>query len=295
MSNAREFEERRKDAIRAAIAKIVGDDEARWLVDLVENSNPYEDLWVPREAYGWTWVHTTAGTPETHSLLDRDGELMAHVYNRWNRVICWAPFIWGDTVYVSHEDCGEYGFEDDEQRQHHFARIGEALTEWVGQKRAAGVDLVLLRDTQAHNFECKNGHLKETVKENDFPVEYIEGDEEEARAIEVAGWTAVPLGYRYCEAYRLRDRTGRMRGQVQVRYGVVRVVAANERDIVRLDPRANPDYYLQQHRSCAGEIVLQAKHRPLALRFEDGEREHWLRVAVEALRDGSDTDADPAT
>ena len=50
MSKAREFEDRRKDAIRAAIAEIVGDDEARRLVDLVENSNPYDDLWVPREA-----------------------------------------------------------------------------------------------------------------------------------------------------------------------------------------------------------------------------------------------------
>ena len=47
--------------------------------------------------------------------------------------------------------------------------------------------------------------------------------------------------------------------------------------------------------SCAGEIVLQSKLRPLALRFEDSERKHWLRVAVDALRDGSDTDVDPAT
>ena len=295
MSQAREFEERRKDAIRAAIAEIVGDDEARRLVDLVENSDPYDDLWAPREAYGWTWVQTMDGTPETHSPLDRDGELMAHVYNRWNRVICWAPFTWGDTVYVSHEDCGEYGFENDKQRQTHFARIGEALTEWVGQKRAAGVDLVLLRDTRAHYFECRNGHHRETVEESEFPVEYIEGEEEEARAIEVAGWTAAPLGYRYCEAYRLRDGTGRMRGQVQVRYGVVRVVAANERDIPSLDPRDNPDYYVGRHRSCAGEIVLQAKLRPLALRFEDSERKHWLRVAVDAQRGGSDTDVDPAT
>ena len=44
MSTAREFEESRKDAIRAAIAEIVE------IVEIVENSNPYDDLWVPREA-----------------------------------------------------------------------------------------------------------------------------------------------------------------------------------------------------------------------------------------------------
>ena len=295
MSLARDFEESRKDAIRAAVARIVGDEEARRLVDLVENSNPYEDLWVPRVAYGWTWVQTALSTPEAYTLFDRNGELMAHVYNRWDCVLCWAPFIWGDEVYVSHQDCGNYGFENDKQRQYHFARIGKALTEWVRRRRAAGVDLTLLRDAQAHEFECANGHRRETVEEKEFPVEYIDGDEEEARAVEIARWTAAPLGLRYCEAYRLRDEAGRMRGQVQVRYGVVRVVAANDRDTVQLDPLANPDYYSERHRSCAGDIVLQAKLRPLALRFGDSERERWLTVAIDALRDRSDTDENPAT
>ena len=269
MSRAREAEERRRDAIRTAVAEIFGEDEAQRLIDLVEDSGPYRNLWVPRDAYGWTWVQTMFGAPETYSLLDCDGELMAHVYNRRDTVICWASFTWGAEVYVSHEDCGEYGFENDHQRQHHFARVGEALTEWVRQKRVTGVDLALLRDTQSHRFESSNGHHPMTLGERGFRADR----DEAARTIAIAGWTAEPLGRRGCEAYRLRDEAGRMRGRVQVRYGVVRVVAASERDAVQMD------------RFCGGEIVLRVKLRPRALRFEDGEREDWLNVAVDMLRD----------
>ena len=244
-------------------------DLARAFIDRELQHSPV--IYVPgnHEYYVRTWVQTMLGAPETYRLLDRDGELMAHVYNRRDTVICWAPFTWGAEVYVSHEDCGEYGFENDHQRQHHFARVGEALTGWVRQKRVPGVDLALLRDTQSHRFESSNGHRPMTLEERGFRADR----DEAARTIAIAGWTAEPLGRRGCEAYRLRNEAGRMRGRVQVRYGVVRVVAASERDAVQMD------------RSCGGEIVLQVKLRPRALCFEDGEREDWLNVAVDMLRD----------
>ena len=49
-------------------------------------------LWRPYEQHGWTWVPKMGGAPELYSLLDADGELMGDVYQRFGRVICWAPF-----------------------------------------------------------------------------------------------------------------------------------------------------------------------------------------------------------
>ena len=120
--------------------------------DVFDDADYWESesgLWKARQAHGWTWIRTSEFAPEGYSLLDADGELWGHVYNRWDRVICWAPFVW-------EEDVGEYGFEDDAQRQRHLARIGPALREWVARKQAAGVDLkpvagharVLLRDRE---------------------------------------------------------------------------------------------------------------------------------------------------
>ena len=42
--------------------------------------------------------------------------------------------------------------------------------------------------------------------------------------------------------------------------------------------------------TCRGQIVLQERLRPMASAFEDGERDAWLRRAVEAVRANPDPD-----
>ena len=60
----------------------------------------YDDgLWEPWDAHGWTWIRTAGGAPDGYSLLDADGQLWGHAYNRWDRVICWAPFAWAEEAY----------------------------------------------------------------------------------------------------------------------------------------------------------------------------------------------------
>ena len=66
----------------------------------------------------------------------------------------------------------------------------------------------------------------------------------------------------HCEGWRLRDPSGRTRG------------ADTER----------------RRATCRGQIVLQERLRPMASAFEDGEREAWLRRAVEAIRAVPDSD-----
>ena len=81
-----------------------------------EEFNYFDHLWKPDEHDGWTWVQTMTASPETYSLFDASGELMGDVYQRWNRVICWAPFTWAEEAYRSQEDVGKYGFDEVGQR-----------------------------------------------------------------------------------------------------------------------------------------------------------------------------------
>ena len=94
-----------------------------------------------------------------------------------------------------------------------------------------------------------------------------------------------------CEGYRLRDETGQLRGNVQVRLGVVRAVAARPEDADEVDPTRSPDNrFHYKGQTCRGQIVLQERLRPMALAFEPGERETWLRKAIEAIRATPDPD-----
>lgn len=255
--------------------------------------NEGPELFTPVEQHGWTWVETMVASPETYSLLDADGELMGDVYQRFNRVFCWAPFTWAEEAYRSEEDIGQYGFEDDEQRQRHFAKIGAALRDWVRRKQEDGVDIPLLRDTHAYFFEASHGHVPMTALEHGYREVWTPGSKEDraAPAIAIDGWQAEKARNWYCEGYRLRDETGQLRGDVQVRMGVVRAVAACPEDADKMDPSRNPDDYIYcQDKSCRGQIVLQERLRPMALAFEPGERETWLRRAVEAIRATPDPD-----
>lgn len=241
-------------------------------------------LWHPTDAFGWTWLPKMNGALETYSLLDADGELLGHVYQRFGRVICWAPFIWAEEVYRSNEDIGKYAFENEEQRCRHFRKIGQALSEWVARKKRAGVDLAILRDMHAYYYECSNGSHQETLGEGAFfrTQPRWTAQEEEANALAVDGWSAVRNTRWWCESYRLRDAAGQLRGQVQVRYGVVRAVAAGKEDADRGDPLLEASLY--NTRTCRGQIVLQEKTRPMAVQFGEAEREGWIRKAVGLIR-----------
>ena len=252
----------------------------QWYWDSYESG-----LWRPFELHGWTWVPKMYGAPELYSLLDADGELVGEVYQRFGRVICWAPFTWAEEAYRSEEDVGEFGFESEAQRQRHFARIAKALADWVRRKREAGVDIALLRDTHAYYFETGNGHVPMTVEESDYP----NGPRRRgpAPAVEVDGWRAERAWAWHCEGHWLRDPTGQLRGAVQVRLGVVRAVAAQARDADEADPvrRAERgDRVGWGGAICRGQIVLQERLRPMANAFTDDEREAWLRRAVDAVR-----------
>lgn len=152
----------------------------------------------------------------------------------------------------------------------------------MARKQADGVDLALLRDTHAYYFEGTNGHHAETLDElhyADWP-KLLEPNDEEARALRIGGLLAIPMTRWPCEGYRLRDTTGRLRGHLQVRYGVVRAVAARREDADLVDPLANGRNYRQ---TCRGEIVLQEPTGPMALRFEAEERAVWLERAIAAI------------
>ena len=241
------------------------------------------ELWTPEEMFGWTWLRTMEFSPETYSLLDADGELSGCVYERFGRVICWAPFTWAEEAYRSEEDIHRHGFETGAQRLRHLEKIGAALREWVGRKRKAGVDLALLRDTHAYFFEAANGIHAATLAERkgDDKQRYLPTELEEKQALPVGGWTAVRNTLWCYESYRLRDASGQMRGQVQIRYGVVRAVAARKKDADEADPLRKGG---SRSTSCRGQIVLQEKTRPMAGRFEEAERGDWLRKAVDAIR-----------
>ena len=128
-----------------------------------------------------------------------------------------------------------------------------------------------------------------TIEEHEYNRELpLHGS---APAIVIDDWQAEQARYWDCEGYRLRDETGQLRGDMQVRLGVVRAVAARPEDADELDPTRNPDYsYSERRRTCRGQIVLQERLRPMALAFEPGERETWLRKAIEAIRATPDPD-----
>ena len=262
------------------------------LFDCDVELNVFDHLWKPVEHDGWTWVQTMTAAPETYSLFDASGELMGDVYQRWDRVICWAPFTWAEEAYRSQEDVGKYGFDEVGQRERHFAKIGAALSDWVRRKREDGVDIPLLRDTHAYYYETGNGHNPMTIEEHEYDAGWPPPTENRpAPAIAVDDWQAEQAQDWHCEGYRLRDETGQLRGDVQVRLGVVRAVAARPEDADEMDPSHNPDYYIFDHdRTCRGQIVLQERLRPMALAFEPDERETWLRKAVEAIRATPDPD-----
>ena len=249
----------------------------------------FDHLWTPVEHDGWTWVQTMPAIPETYSLFDEHGELMGDVYQRWTRVICWAPFTWAEEAYRSHEDVGKYGFDDEGQRRRHFAKIGAALRDWVRRKREDGVDIPLLRDTHAFYYETSNGHNPMAIEEHEYDAGWpLHGS---APTIVIDDWQAEQARYWHCEGYRLRDETGQLRGDMQVRLGVVRAVAARPQDADKLDPARNPDYgFSVESKTCRGQIVLQERLRPMALAFEPSERETWLRKAIEAIRATPDPD-----
>lgn len=257
-----------------------GWDDSVWAMRMLE-------LWQPKEAFGWTWLCTMNSSPETYSLFDSDGELLGHVYQRSGRVICWAPYTWAAEAYRSNEDIGRYGFETDGQRRRHFEKIGAALRAWVAQKEKVGADIALLRDTHAYYFETGNGNHAETLSEFEFGNTrgLLTPEEEEAQAREFDGWRAVENTQWCCEAYRLRDTSGQLRGHLQVRNGVVRAVAAQPKDADDVDPLRT-----RRHGTCRGQIVLQEKVGPMAIRFDDGERDEWIRRAIDAIRATPDPD-----
>ena len=257
-----------------------------------EELNVFDHLWKPVEHDGWTWVQTITGAPENYLLFDAHGELMGDVYQRGDRVICWAPFTWAEEAYRSEEDVGKYGFDDEGQRRRHFEKIGAALSDWVRRKQEDGVDIPLLRDTHAYYFETGNGHIPMTIEEHEYDAGWPPPTENRpAPTIAVEDWQAESTQGWHCEGYRLRDETGQLRGDMQVRLGVVRAVAARPEDADEMDPSHNPDYYIFDHDlTCRGQIVLQERLRPMALAFEPGERETWLRKAIEAIRATPDPD-----
>ena len=266
-----------------AAADVIADDDYYW------RHSPEDDLWQPRQAHGRTWLQTALGAPECYSLLDGDGELWGHVYERHRRVLCWAPYTWGEEIYGSTERLDYYGgFGGDANRQRHLERIAHALTAWVEQQRGAGVDLPRLRDTQAYRFECENGHVAETLGEHNYEGQTEAADAEDPRlALQLGrGWRAAPEWWR-CEGYRLRDATGQMRAHVQVRYGIVRAVAAQPADADKEDPLLGRDNGYD--RTCRGEIVLQEPiGRRMAIRFENAaERDAWLAQTVAAITGGT--------
>ena len=160
----------------------------------------------------------------------------------------------------------------------------------MARKRAAGVDLVLLRDTHAYYYETQNGHVAETLEEWNYG-RAADGfhtwaqPEEEAMAVPVGAWRAVPQTRWCCDGYRLRDATGRLRGHVQLRYGIVRAVAGQPADAERVDPLVAPDEADRwRRRTCRGQIVLQEHYgRAMAGRFDASDRAAWLVRAVAAV------------
>ena len=260
-------------------------DEDDWDEEEHDWAMQMHEPWQPNEAFGWTWLCTMGGAPEMFSLFDSQGELLGHVYQRFNRVICWAPYTWAEEAYRSEEDVGEYGWETDGQRWRHSEKIGIALREWVARKKSAGVDLVLLRDTHAYYFETGNGNHAETLAEFEYgkPRTLLTLEQEEAQGREFDGWKAVPNTSWCCESYRLRDSTGQLRGHLQVRNGVVRAVAAQPHDADEVDPLR--DWMAKgTRRTCRGQIVLQEKTTSMAIQFAAGEREEWIHRAIQAVR-----------
>ena len=78
-----------------------------------------------------------------------------------------------------------------------------------------------------------------------------------------------------------------MRGHVQVRYGIVRAVAAQPAGADKEDPLLGRDNGYD--RTCCGEIVLQGPiRRRMVIRFENAaERDAWLAQAVAAIAGGT--------
>ena len=262
------------------LEEIVGhlDDDDQWLLD-----DPLE-LWVPRDGYGWTWLRTGEASPETYALFDSAGEILGCVYQRFGHVNCRALYVWGEPVYQGKKDIGDFCFENDRVPYYHLRRIGEALTRWVESKRSKGVDLAFLRDDEVFKFETSNGHYPMTSEEFDYRdaiyTRYLDGD---LKKLNVGGWTA-DLCIWPCEGYRLRDSQGQIRGQIQVRYGVVRAVACTVVEGDSVEPQIQGVISEGAYRTCNGEIVLREKTTPMAIGFDDGEREGWIERSVDLMK-----------
>ena len=173
--------------------------------------------------------------------------------------------------------------------ERHLAAIGESLRDWVRRKRRDGIDLPLLRDTHAYSFEAQNGHEPMTAAEARWRDPYPRPDP--VPAIDIDGWRAERAWRWNCEGHWLRDPSGQLRGAVQVRFGVVRAVAAQSQDADEVDPARSANRTRAAGGvTCRGQIVLQARLRPMALAFEPAQRVPLLRRAVDAIRATPDPD-----
>ena len=224
-------------------------------------------------------------------LLDGAGDPVGHVHWQDSNVVCWGAFGSAE-VYRGVVGGG------DVQREWQFARIGAALTAWVAVQQASGVELRKFRDAHAYYHEVYRGHEPQTPAEWDFthPLGIRPGrhdlDQEERLALPVDGWRAVPATTWGCEGYRLRDATGQLRGALQIRYGVIRVVAAQPADGDAADPLVGDGVAARARaqRTCRGQLVVQHRVRPGAGAFRDWERPLWLQRAIAAIAATPDPD-----
>lgn len=162
----------------------------------------------------------------------------------------------------------------------------------MAHKKKVGVDIALLRDTHAYYFETGNGNHAETLAEFEYGNTrgLLTPEEEEAQARIFHGWKAVENQLWHCEAYRLRDPAGQLRGHLQVRNGVVRAVAAQPQDADEVDPIRTGEARGEWRRTCRGQIVLQEKTAPMAITFAEEERAQWICKAIDAIRATPDPD-----
>lgn len=242
-----------------------------------------QKLWRPWEAHGWTWIQTALPFPETYSILDDRGELIGCVYLRWDVVNCRYLYTWGETVYQSQVDSRVLRFDD--ERERHRRGIGEALTRWVESRQTEGADMIFQRDDAVFEFETCNGHHPVMPEERDEQsAMYRRHFEGPLEALDIDDWKAERCMWP-CEGYRLRDPEDQIRGQIQVRYGVVRAVACTLAEGASVDPKHQGVISSGATRTCNGPILWREKVQSMANAFEDGEREKWIRKAIKAIED----------
>ena len=235
-------------------------DEDDWDEDEHDWAMQMHEGWQPNEAFGWTWLCTMDGSPETYSLFDSQGELLGHVYQRFSRVDLLGALHVGGGSLPKRRGCREIRVRD---RRPALAAFRE---DWHSASRMGGAQEIRGRRPRAIAryarllFETGNGNHAETLAEFEYgkPRGLLTPEQEEAQAREFDGWKAVENTRWYCESYRLRDSTGQLRGHLQVRNGVVRAVAAQPHDADEVDPLR--DWEAKgTRRTCRGQIVLQEK------------------------------------